>query len=113
MPPAALEPGELSSILIVEYDNDVYDNDDSDDNDNGDDNDAKLHSPLRWLTFAVRLKELTRGILDAISIRRRQGLRKLLECFGRNSVTLHHIALFFRCRVLRIDPRFFYPVRGR
>ena len=73
MPPAALEPGELSSILIVEYDNDVYDNDDSDDNDNGDDNDAKLHSPLRWLTFAVRLKELTRGILDAISIRRRQG----------------------------------------
>ena len=72
-PPAALEPGELSSILIVEYDNDVYDNDDSDDNDNGDDNDAKLHSPLRWLTFAVRLKELTRGILDAISIRRRQG----------------------------------------
>ena len=71
MPPAALEPGELSSILIVEYDNDVYDNDDSDDNDNGDDNDAKLHSPLRWLTFAVRLKELTRGILDAISIRRR------------------------------------------
>ena len=73
MPPAALEPGELSSILIVEYDNDVYDNDDSDDNDNGDDNDAKLHSPLRWLTFAVRLNELTRGILDAISIRRRQG----------------------------------------
>ena len=37
MPPAALEPGELSSILIVEYDNDVYDKDDSDDNDNGDD----------------------------------------------------------------------------
>ena len=34
---------------------------------------TKLHSPLRWLTFAVRLNELTRGILDAISIRRRQG----------------------------------------
>ena len=28
---------------------------------------------VRWLTFAVRLKELTHGILDAISIRRRQG----------------------------------------
>ena len=28
---------------------------------------------VRLLTFAVRLKELTHGILDAISIRRRQG----------------------------------------
>ena len=31
-------------------------------------------------------------------------LAQVLECFGRNSVTLHHIALVFRCRVLGTTP---------
>ena len=41
---------------------------------------------VRWLTFAVRLKELTHGILDAISIRREPILVELGgSCISRSS----------------------------
>ena len=41
---------------------------------------------VRWLTFAVRLKEMTHGILDAISIRREPILVELGgSCISRSS----------------------------